>query len=47
MVESKPSRLMGTRGKSPIPKSIEARNPKINQARSLKPRLASRDGALT
>ena len=39
--------LTETRGKTPNPRSTEARNLKINQAWSTKPRLTSRAGALT
>ena len=57
MVETKPSRtpellnprspLTGKRDKPPSPRSTEARNLEINQTQRPKPRLTSRDDALT
>ena len=57
MVESKESRppegneskipTDGNKGRPPSPRSTEVRNLEINQARSPKPRLTSRAGALT
>ena len=46
-VMNRRSQLTVTRDNTPIPRSIEARNLEINQARGLKPRLTSRSGAVT